>query len=785
MEADEFDLAGFCIGVGGARPAARRDRGAGRATRSWGSPRPASTRTATRWSGRWSRSTSSTSARRISARCGGCWATPRPQRRSSTSPARARDAGRGAADADPRSTPGTCSRSAPRSSRDGTTSAAIAHITGGGLPGNVPRALPAALGRAPRPAQLADALGDAPARRARAGSSDDGAARDVQRRPRAWSSWSPRVGGARGRSTLARERGDPGLGRRRGRRRGRARRSRGTRRRRDAMSTRTDRGRRVRAAGPTCGRSSRPRIAATLGGERRPGVRRPRRARRSTGRRSRGSRRSSCPAATTRTLAETLDAVAPDAVVLAGYLRLLGPGVLARVRGPDPQRPSVAAAGVPGPARACATRSPPASPSPASPSTSSTRPSTAARSWPRRRSRSCPATTRRRSLARHPRRRAPAAAGGGRRACSPGRWPARGRPPAAPRPGAARRPRPGPAPGAALGLRQDRPGGPGRAASSPAASSSCRTGGTARALREAGLPVTDVAAVTGFPEMLDGRVKTLHPRVHAGLLADRRRADHREALAAAGIAPFELVVVNLYPFAEAARKPGLVVRRARRGDRHRRAVDGPRGRQEPRQRRDRDLARPLRGRPGGPRRPTARSRSGCARRWRSRRSATPPRTTPGSPRSCRAGCATPASTCRPSPGCPGPADPYPPVLTISLEKVETLRYGENPHQPAARYRRTDREPRAGEGPFASGEPPLQGKALSYNNVLDALGGGRRWRGCCAARPSSSSSTPTRAAPPSARRCSRPGTRRSRATRCPRSAASSRSPGPSIARSPSG
>ena len=75
------------------------------------------------------------------------------------------------------------------------------------------------------------------------------------------------------------------------------------------------------------------------------------------------------------------------------------------------------------------------------------------------------------------------------------------------------------------------------------------TGGTARALREAGLPVTDVAAVTGFPEMLDGRVKTLHPRVHAGLLADRRRADHREALAAAGIAPFELVVVNLYPSA--------------------------------------------------------------------------------------------------------------------------------------------------------------------------------------------------------------------------------------------
>ena len=83
------------------------------------------------------------------------------------------------------------------------------------------------------------------------------------------------------------------------------------------------------------------------------------------------------------------------------------------------------------------------------------------------------------------------------------------------------------------------------------------TGGTAAALREAGLAVTDVAAVTGFPEMLDGRVKTLHPRVHAGILADRRLAEHRRQLAAAAIAPFELVVVNLYPFAAAAERPGI------------------------------------------------------------------------------------------------------------------------------------------------------------------------------------------------------------------------------------
>jgi phosphoribosylaminoimidazolecarboxamide formyltransferase/IMP cyclohydrolase len=76
------------------------------------------------------------------------------------------------------------------------------------------------------------------------------------------------------------------------------------------------------------------------------------------------------------------------------------------------------------------------------------------------------------------------------------------------------------------------------------------TGGSARALAEAGLEVTEVAAVTGFPEMLDGRVKTLHPAIHGGLLARRDREDHRAALAAHGIAEIDLLVCNLYPFAE-------------------------------------------------------------------------------------------------------------------------------------------------------------------------------------------------------------------------------------------
>ena len=83
------------------------------------------------------------------------------------------------------------------------------------------------------------------------------------------------------------------------------------------------------------------------------------------------------------------------------------------------------------------------------------------------------------------------------------------------------------------------------------------TGGTAKTLRDAALKVSDVADVTKFPEMLDGRVKTLHPVVHGGLLARRDLPEHMEAIAAHGIAPIDLVCVNLYPFRETAAKSGL------------------------------------------------------------------------------------------------------------------------------------------------------------------------------------------------------------------------------------
>ena len=247
------------------------------------------------------------------------------------------------------------------------------------------------------------------------------------------------------------------------------------------------------------------------------------------------------------------------------------------------------------------------------------------------------------------------------------------------------------------------------------------TGGTARALRDAGLPVTDVAAVTGSPEMLDGRVKTLHPRVHGGLLADRRLADHRRQLLGAGIAPFELVVVNLYPFAAALERPGIsvddlieeidiggpsMVRAAAKNHANVAIVTSPA--------RYADVLDAL-DREGGLddrlRRELALEAFAHTAAYDARIAAELPR------RIVEAGLLEP------------PADPYPATLTLALEKVESLRYGENPHQPAARYRRPGAT--LADGPFGVDRPPLQGKALSYNNVLDAAAAaalGRALRG---------------------------------------------------------
>src|SRR3954470_18856142 len=83
------------------------------------------------------------------------------------------------------------------------------------------------------------------------------------------------------------------------------------------------------------------------------------------------------------------------------------------------------------------------------------------------------------------------------------------------------------------------------------------TGGTAKALREAGLTVTDLSSYTGFPEMLDGRVKTLHPKVHGGLLYIRGNEAHENSVRSHDIQPIDLIVVNLYPFEETVSKPNV------------------------------------------------------------------------------------------------------------------------------------------------------------------------------------------------------------------------------------
>ncbi|MBI2636785.1 MAG: hypothetical protein HYW81_01170 [Parcubacteria group bacterium] len=88
------------------------------------------------------------------------------------------------------------------------------------------------------------------------------------------------------------------------------------------------------------------------------------------------------------------------------------------------------------------------------------------------------------------------------------------------------------------------------------------TGGTARTLREAGIQVTDVSEVTRFPEILGGRVKSMHPKIHGGILAKRDSGEHMRDLAAHCIKPIELVVVNFYPFAETVGRPGVTLEEA-------------------------------------------------------------------------------------------------------------------------------------------------------------------------------------------------------------------------------
>jgi phosphoribosylaminoimidazolecarboxamide formyltransferase/IMP cyclohydrolase len=220
------------------------------------------------------------------------------------------------------------------------------------------------------------------------------------------------------------------------------------------------------------------------------------------------------------------------------------------------------------------------------------------------------------------------------------------------------------------------------------------TGGTARALREAGLTVTDLSAYTGFPEMLDGRVKTLHPKVHGGLLYLRGNANHEVAVSAQGIQPIDLVVVNLYPFETTVARPDVTLQEA---------IENI------------DIGGPSMLRSAAKNHESVTvvmdpadyelvaeqvKTNGCTTLELRRKLAakvfarTAAYDTAIAAHLARAFGTTPAAT-------------VPVSLQIQAPLAQPLRYGENPHQKAALY-----------GGFHGYFQQLHGKELSYNNILD-------------------------------------------------------------------
>jgi phosphoribosylaminoimidazolecarboxamide formyltransferase / IMP cyclohydrolase len=217
------------------------------------------------------------------------------------------------------------------------------------------------------------------------------------------------------------------------------------------------------------------------------------------------------------------------------------------------------------------------------------------------------------------------------------------------------------------------------------------TGGTAEALRQAGIPVLGVEQVTGMPEMMEGRLKTLHPKVHGGLLARREHAGDRAALAQHGITPIDLVAVNLYPFRETVARPEITEAQAIE------QIDI-----------------------GGP----ALLRS-AAKNHRAVIAVVDPDDYPVVLAALQAGAVPPALRRTLAAkvfahtaaydaaihryftqGAPG----WPERITLALERRQELRYGENPHQAAALY--------ATDEPGIRELEQLHGKELSFNNLLD-------------------------------------------------------------------
>ncbi len=219
------------------------------------------------------------------------------------------------------------------------------------------------------------------------------------------------------------------------------------------------------------------------------------------------------------------------------------------------------------------------------------------------------------------------------------------------------------------------------------------SGGTAAALADAGVPVVLASSVTGSPEILGGRVKTLHPRIHGGILADHDDPAHREDLQREGIAPFELVVVNLYPFRATAARQGAspaevvehidiggpaMIRAAAKNHRWVGVVTSPADYEE--------VAREV-------------AAGGLDGRLRQRLAQ-------------RAFFHT-SSYDAAIVAWMGQDETLPEHLVLALERAVGLRYGENPHQPGALYRVEGEQGWWGEATF------VQGKAMSFNNYADA------------------------------------------------------------------
>ena len=234
------------------------------------------------------------------------------------------------------------------------------------------------------------------------------------------------------------------------------------------------------------------------------------------------------------------------------------------------------------------------------------------------------------------------------------------------------------------------------------------TGGTARLLAEAGLPVTEVAQLTGFPEMLDGRVKTLHPRIHGGLLARRDLPAHMAALAEHGIGTIDLLVVNLYPFAQATARADCTLEDAIENI----DVGGPAMlRAAAKNWADvavvidpTDYARVL----------AELATGGVERATRFRLAKKVFAHTAAYDGMIANYLGALAEGAEFAPGAVPQRDAFPSSFTLQIEKVQDMRYGENPHQRAAFYR--DARPTPG---TLAGWTQLQGKALSYNNIADA------------------------------------------------------------------